>query len=125
MAKIPVQVEGLKELQKQLENLDEQAREGAADAVDESAEALAQGMRNRVPIDEGTLLADIDTQVDRAALTATVGPLSDDSYYAFFVEFGTSSMGAQPFATPAVEEEMPRLAGRIAERVGEQMPDSS
>lgn len=64
----------------------------------------------KAPIDTGFLRASIQTTTPETfAADVSVG-----AEYGVFVEFGTVNQSAQPFLTPAVEEERPVLDKRLA-----------
>lgn len=121
---VTVELEGLDDLRAKLEKLPEQARKGAGDALEESAEAIADGMRDGVSVDSGTLRDSINAKVDRGALTAEIGPDNQDADYGYYQEFGTSSMPAQPFALPAAESERGRFPDRVTQHVTESIPEA-
>ncbi|WP_026118476.1 HK97-gp10 family putative phage morphogenesis protein [Nocardiopsis salina] len=123
-ARMNVQLEGLDGLRAQLGQLPDQVRQGAADAVQESAKSVEGMMKNFVPVDSGTLEESIGSDVDREALTADIGTQGSGVHYGAFVEFGTSKMPAQPFAQPAAELERDYFPTRLRQHVGDQLPGS-
>lgn len=123
-ARMNVRLEGLDGLRAQLDELPDQVREGAADAVEESAQSVEGMMKNFVPVDTGTLEESIGSDVDREALTADVGTQGSGVHYGAFVEFGTSKMPAQPFAQPAAELERDYFPTRLRQHIGDHLPGS-
>ena len=123
-ARMNVQLEGLDGLRAQLGQLPDQVRQGAADAVEESAKSVEGMMKNFVPVDSGTLEESIGSDVDREALTADIGTQGSGVHYGAFVEFGTSAQAAQPFAQPAAELERDYFPTRLRQHVGDQLPGS-
>ena len=121
---VSVQIDGLDSLRAQLGELDDQVREGAADALEEAAQEVERDMMMNVPIEEGTLMASLGHEVDRENLTADVGTQGSGVHYGQFVEFGTSKMPAQPFAQPAAEVERANFPARLRRHLGEHLPDS-
>jgi HK97 gp10 family phage protein len=91
----------------------------AREAVEKKAKDVAGDMRSFAPIDEGTLEANIDTEIIKKTDTVyliAVGPkdrpLEAESGvkgkpYSIFQEFGTGKMAAQPFVRPAAEANKP------------------
>lgn len=118
-----VTVEGLDELKKRLEKLTDDLRARAEDALKESAEAVKKDMVRRVPVDTGNLKRSITARVLPEQLTADVGPRpGTDAYYGYWVEFGTSSMRARPYAGPAAEAERERWPDRLREHLKDALP---
>lgn len=124
MSRVNVQIEGLDSLRAHLSELPDQVRQGAGDALEEAAVEVERDMMMNVPIDQGELMAAIGHEVDRENLTADVGTQGSGVHYGQFVEFGTSKMPAQPFATPAAEAERGNFPARLERHVGENLPGS-
>ena len=121
---ITMQVEGLDQLRERMHELPDEIRAGATAALHEAAEAIESDMRDGVPVDTGTLQESITARVTEADLRADVGPMGQDAYYGAFVEHGTSSQAAQPFAGPAGEAERGRFPDRLREHVGDHIQTS-
>lgn len=118
-----VTVDGLDELKKRLEKLSGDLRAKAEDALSESADAVKKDMMRRVPVDTGNLRRSITARVRKRQLTANVGPRPGKSaFYGYWVEFGTSSMRAQPFAGPAAEAERARWPNRLRTHLKDALP---
>lgn len=118
-----VTVDGLDELKKRLEKLSDDLRAKAEDALSESADAVKKDMMRRVPVDTGNLRRSITARVRKRQLTANVGPRPGKSaFYGYWVEFGTSSMRAQPFAGPAAEAERARWPNRLRTHLKDALP---
>ena len=107
-------VDGLDALVRDLTFAADRVRPGAAKVVVDQADQLAQRMRDRVPVDKGTTLASITS--DRAArqaggeVSAEAGP---EWFVGKFLEEGTSKMAPQPFAEPALGEQLPQFVRAI------------
>jgi HK97 gp10 family phage protein len=72
--------------------------------------------QQRAPVDTGAYRAHIDIRLSDGGFTAEVGVFDVAIDYEEYVEFGTSSMPAQPAMTPTVEDErvrLPRLAAAL------------
>lgn len=109
-------VQGLSSTQTRLKSLTGELQAAVAAAVREAAEDVQAGMRSRVAVDTGALQAGIKVKkVDD--LNYQVGAFDKDLYYAEFIEHGTSSAPAQPFALPAAEVERKRLPERVNEHI--------
>lgn len=94
------------------------ARARAAVAVRGSAEAIAQGARDRVPVDTGDLEETIEV-VQRSPLKARVQAGSREAFYPHMVENGTVRSAPRPFMLPAAEQEAPAFTRAMGEVVGE------
>jgi HK97 gp10 family phage protein len=114
MARYTIKVTNSTKLKRQLKELPEELRTGIRKAVKTSAAAIRTEARKRVRVDTGTLRRSIRYKVDRDGLGATV---KVHEYYGHFIEFGTSSIPADPFLRPAAEAERQRFPTRISDDV--------
>lgn len=91
--------------------LDEKLLEGVTDL----AERVANGARDRVPVDTGALRDAIHVEVkdDQVAVVAGDG----DAYYGHIIENGSVKTPPHPFLVPAFEAERPNLAEIVGERL--------
>lgn len=92
----------IRELARALEQAADKANEGISVAVRLSAEALASLERNLAPRKTGKLADSVEVKVAGDGRRATVGP-NGDAWYAYLIEWGTSTRPATPFCTPAAE----------------------
>ncbi len=83
-----------------------------AKAVRETALAIEAGAKAKAPVDTGALRASIqaDTSQTETTLEAMVAVGQD---YGPYVEMGTIKSAAQPFLTPAVEEQRQPFETRL------------
>lgn len=112
-----VQVEGLPEAKRQIGRAAKVIHQAAREALMESALAIHEEARSRVPVDSGSLRRGIKVYPSKRGDVIEIGVKDPDLDYAQFVEFGTSSEPAQPFLTPALEAERRKLERRIAKHV--------
>lgn len=110
-----ITVKGLDRLRDKLAELPAAVREGAVGAVTDETEAVADDMREGAPVRTGELRDSIVSDVDEAALA---GRARATARHATFVEHGTSSTAAQPFAQPAAEASRRRFPKRVRDAVG-------
>lgn len=133
MANITVEIEGLKELQAALLELPRKtAKNALRSAVNAGAAVVRKEARQKAPVYTGAVSAGhpppgtlkrsviqkfIKEQSNdfQSTFYVTVrkgkkyrgqgkkANLSQDAYYAYFVEYGTAKMAAQPFLRPAFE----------------------
>lgn len=93
--------------------LDDKLIEG----VEEVAEAIADGARERVPVDSGALRDAIHVEVDGMEVSVVAG--DDDAFYGHIVEHGGTRTPAHPFLIPAYESERSRLEDIIGPHIEE------
>lgn len=117
MARTRVTVIGLGRLQRELGQLGDRIHEGAAEAVQEAAEAVRDEARDAVRVDTGALRRGLKAFVRESDLEADIGWRDPDLYYARYQEFGTSKISANPALTAAGEAERTRFPDRVAEDV--------
>ena len=118
MARVTVSVEGLERLHRKLAQVPEHIREGAREAVDEAAEAVKDQVAATVGVHTGHLKRSVKVRhIGGTGLSADVGWFDANSYYAKFVEFGTSSITANPVLTAAGEQERTRFPRRVKAEV--------
>lgn len=80
------------------------ARAGAA--MGKALGDIGAGAKNRAPVDTGTLMNSISSEMQRRGgnVRGEVGPTVN---YGAFVENGTSRMRAQPYLRPATDAVLP------------------
>lgn len=117
MARTSVTVIGLGRLRRRLEELDDEIRDGALKAVEESARAVQGEARDQIRVRTGAAREGLKVFERESALSADVGWRDPDLYYVKFLEFGTSSITADPVLTRAAEVERSRFPGRVSEEV--------
>lgn len=123
MAKFKVEIEGLGELAAALANASSEARAGIEQAVGDEAEAIGDDMRANAPVGDAGVGRRGDPplresiEVTHEGASGSVGSIAE---HAPFVEDGTSSHPAQPFARPAAEVSR---AGRFEQRVSDAVRD--
>lgn len=120
MARATVTILGLKNLRRQLAELPDEMQTGARRAVRDSADEIRDEVRDSIRVDTGRLRAGTRTRLVGADdLTADVGWFDKDLYYAQFLEFGTSSIRADPVLTRAGEAQRLRFPARVRVEVVE------
>ena len=97
MSDVVVKVNGLEELKRRLEELNDGklARSMMRSGARKAAQVLAAGQRDTVPVDEGELRDAIGVQVKGASgdqLHVLIGPDKSRNYIGRFHEFGTKFM---------------------------------
>jgi HK97 gp10 family phage protein len=70
-------------------------------ALGQGAEAIAEGARERVPVESGDLRDAIHTEEVENGWSVVAG--DEQVYYGHLVEHGTAHTAARPFLTPAAE----------------------
>ena len=98
-----------KRLERKLrQDLPDAIHKGAVEAVQNETQAIVADMRNNAPEQTGALKKGI-----REEVTGTKGEAISTAPYSSFVEHGTSSAPAQPFAQPAAERARRRFPGTV------------
>lgn len=92
------------------ERLKQQAPFVAKRIVKASAIRIEKRAKQLVPVDTGRLKRSIEVQTEKQGFVQRV---ISDVPYAPYVEFGTRKMHAQPFLTPAAEEERPKYLAEV------------
>ena len=114
MPRYVIKVTNSTKVKRQIKELPDHMRDGLRLAVKASAKQLKADARKRAPVESGDLRRSIRYRVDKDGLGATV---IVGEYYGRFVEFGTSSMEAQPYLRPAAALERARFRNRISDEV--------
>lgn len=122
MAKSSLTLGGIEEYIAAIENAGLDVLDAAEAAVVAGADVILDGMLRRVPIDEHNLESHLQTdppEIDGDYVFVQVGLLhadADTARYGNAQEFGSSSMGAQPYVRPPFTEDKTkaRRAMRLA-----------
>ena len=113
MAKVTVTLDGMDALKRAIRESPKELKRWSSDAVRQSTWSIADKMRRRVPVNEGTLLGAIDARVPtQTGLTGSVD-IGREGYYWRFLEYGTVKMPARPFVRPSAEEESNAYVSRF------------
>lgn len=112
-----IKLEGADKLRAKLRGLAGKVRDGGAEAVAQAARSIEAEAKSLVRVDEGDLRDGIGTRFSRGGRTAEVGVTDNQLDYGLYQEFGTSSITAKPFMTPAAEAERRKFPGRITTAV--------
>lgn len=91
--------------------LDDKLLEGVTDL----AERVAEGARNRVPVETGALRDAIHVVVKDDQVAVVAG--DNVASYGHMIENGTVKAPPHPFLVPAFEAERPNLAEIVGERL--------
>jgi HK97 gp10 family phage protein len=83
------------------------------EALLESAEAIASGAKDRVPVDSGSLRDAIHVEEITGGFSIVAG--DDDTFYGHIVENGSVRVPPRPFLIPAFEAERENLLERVSE----------
>lgn len=88
MARFNFEMKGDKALLKALDEMTEKVSKQVGGEIEEAANRIEAGAKNKAPTDMGDLRQSINAQFDPKTLQASVGT---NLFYAPFVEFGTGS----------------------------------
>lgn len=104
-AALDINVTGLDSVAKLLEELPEDIKNDADDALEKTTDDIVEEARRLVPVRTGFLRSSI-YKVKPRQLHFIVGAFA---HYAGYVEFGTSRMHPQPYLYPAIWHKLPLL----------------
>lgn len=124
MSRITMRVDSreLTRLHRQLSQVPGRVTDGAQEAVQESGEAVREQVERTVRVDRGRLKNRVRVRfVGSLGLTADVGWFDQETYYAQFNEFGTSSIEADPVLTRAGEQERAEFPRRVQRHVSDNL----
>lgn len=112
-----VTITGIARLRQRLEDLPDDIKAALAKGVQESAEAVRDDTRRRVPVASGNLRDKVAVKTYEGGLICQVGWFDPADYYAVFVEYGTRTRPAQPSLHPALQAERGRYKARLTAEV--------
>lgn len=119
---ITVDLSGLDGLADKLAGLPDEILAAAREAVRESAEDVQRETLLNVRKDTGQLQRDLKIRYRKSGLLAQIGWFDRRSFYAWFHEFGTSSIPARPALGPAIEAERQHIGKRVADAIRRVLP---
>ena len=117
MARQMIVVQGSDDVLQALTDAVEAALPAIRAATEEETEEVAADMRSSAPVDQGDLRDSIETDV-----VDTDGRVSVGADHRWFVEAGTSSAPAQPYALPAAERSRGRFPDRVEKAIKGTLP---
>lgn len=82
-------------------------------ALKESADAIAEGAKERVPVATGTLRDAIHVEEAEGGYTVVAG--NTDAFYGHIIEHGSTRLPPRPFLVPAAEAEMDATVERLSQ----------
>ena len=125
---VTVEIEGLRFLAQQLENLEAKAqRKVLRGAVRKAARPVMKEMRAKVPVDEGETKRAIaqSVKVKRSIAHVDIGirrkAKGRPGSRVHFIEFGTVHQPAQPFMRPALDTKKNEAVKRLGEALKEEI----
>lgn len=101
---IKVDIKGMGELVGKLNKLNQMMSVRVEEQVNETGKAIRKSAKARVPVDSGDLKKTISMKRSKDKLSATIGPQKGEWWKGIFIEFGTVDQAAQPYMSPAWEE---------------------
>lgn len=101
---IKVDIKGAGELIGKLNKMNQMAAVRVEEQVTKSGGKIRKSGKARVPVDSGALKKAIRMKRSKDRLSATIGPQGKGAWKAHFIEWGTVDQPAQPYMTPAYEE---------------------
>lgn len=104
--KVEMELVGVDELLKQLEQLGRKGSSIENKALKQAGEMMANEMEKEAPVDTGALRDSIEVsniKTKKGRKRVEVGPSEETAWRAKFVELGTSKMAADPFMARTYE----------------------
>jgi HK97 gp10 family phage protein len=120
-ARLRVRVEGNEDLRRTLQAFPETLRKGALTrGVQDAADEILGAAEHNVPRRTGALLLSLQAKPIRSRRPHRIGvnvQNTKETFYAAFLEYGTSRMAAQPWLRPALLSAGPRAIQRALQAV--------
>lgn len=116
-----VETKGLGDYMEQLQRLGGDIDAAADEALDAGGDVLVEGMQRRAPKDTHNLERKINKTASQGdgnfhfILVGLVNVDADTARYGTAQEYGTSSMAAQPYLRPTIDEDMKLARKRMKE----------
>lgn len=109
-ARLKVRIFGAEELDRKLQRMPEQMREGAREAIADEVAETREDLWQAAPVLSGNLRESIKERLAKKALSGTVAITAK---YAEYVVRGTEDTRANDFVTPVVEDVRRRFPDRL------------
>lgn len=112
-----LKTKGFTELFKNLDKLEKAIVDEIEDIIKKAAEKIRDEAKEKVPELTGKLKDPIEIktlEIKKDEIKIGIGPVGDDVFYWFFVEYGTSKMEAQPYLRPAFDNNKKAVEKEIA-----------
>jgi len=123
-----LKVKGFDELFKNLNKIEQAIVDEIEGIIKKAAEKIRKEAEERAPELTGDLAGSIKVktlEIKKDKIKIGIGPVGDDVFYWFFVEYGTAHSAAQPYLRPAfdnnkkaVEKEIARGLQKLIRREG-------
>lgn len=117
---LKIKLEGSDELRQEITEVGSEIRRAVDRAVGEEIEDLADDMKRNAAVGDASRGHRGDPPLAESILATHDGPsgsVGPRAPHAVFVEVGTSSHPAEPFALPAAERSRRRFPGRVGSEV--------
>lgn len=115
---IRIKIRNARAVRRALDDLAGQGKAAAKATLLDWSKGTQKDAREFAPKDTGALERSITARTNAGTLTASV---RTNLHYAQFVEFGTSSMKAQPFMYPAVGPNNRKVKGWLTAHIREEL----
>jgi len=107
--KVDIKIEGLKEIEKNIDIYAKYMDIGVQAAMEEVIDLIATKARDMAPVDTGKLRNSIQWTVRKMTKDLVTGSVMANIEYAKYIELGSSNRPPDPFLEPALEEGIKRL----------------
>lgn len=121
---IKVDIVGVDELIGKLNKMNQMMSVRVEEQVTKSGGKIRKSGKARVAVLSGDLKKSIRMKRSKDRLSATIGPQGKGAWKAHFIEWGTVDQPAQPFMTPAWEEEKNDYIKGMKKAIGKAVDES-
>jgi len=107
---------GFKDLLNNFDKIEKAITDNAEEILRSAAEIFLGAAKSKVSVESGDLKESLEIKklaFEENEIKIGVGPVGEDIFYWFFVEYGTSRMSAKPFLRPAFDENKSRVKAEI------------
>lgn len=112
-----LEVEGLDELQKALEEFHDKWDEMALEALGPGMATLETDAKIFAPVDTGRLQSSIGSQVIKGSGSEIIGKVGSAVEYASYQEFGTRYQSGKPYLRPSLEKNRDKVVKQFEQGI--------
>ena len=114
-------ISGVNRLRRTLRRLPSEVTEEIRNEIDRAGKLVRATALQNAPVDTGNLASLLSYKTSPDGLSVRIGFIGKKAirkgFYARFFEFGTATMAAKPFLSPALESERDHIVNRLRRAV--------
>lgn len=117
---IDFELEGVQKLFRNLRGIQQKVLDNMESIIKRAAEKIADDAGRLAPERTGRLSESIEIkrlEITKDKIRIGVGPVGEDVFYWYFVEYGTAKMSAQPYLRPAFDENKDAVKREIIKEI--------